>query len=263
MEDGALTVSERGTPQGATISPLLANAYLHYVFDLWAERWRKRHARGSMIIVRYADDIVCGFKYEGEARRFTAELKQRFRAFELRLNGQKTRLLEFGRFAAQNRAKSGLSKPETFNFLGFTHICSRARSGAFQLRRKTRSDRMRAKLKGIKEGLRRQRHGSFVSQGQWLNRVYRGYCAYHAVPTNLKQLTTFRHHILVDWWRQLRRRSQKDRTSWETMSQLAERWLPTPQLLHPWPDSRFFVKHPRWEPSARIGPARICAGSAQ
>ena len=216
-----------------------------------------------MIIVRYADDIVCGFKHEGEARRFMAELKQRFRAFELSLNGQETRLLEFGRFAAQNRARSGLSKPETFNFLGFTHICSRARSGAFQLQRKTRSDRMPTKLKGIKEGLRRQRHGSFVSQGQWLNRVYRGYCAYHVVPTNLKQLNTFRHHILVDWWRQLRRRSQKDRTRWETMSQLAERWLPTPRLLHPWPDSRFFVKHPRWEPSARIGPARICAGSAQ
>jgi hypothetical protein len=178
------------------------------------------------------------------------------------LHEQKTRLLQFGRFAAQNRAKRGLGKPETFNFLGFTHICGRARSGAFQLKRKTRRDRMRAKLTGIKEGLRRQMHDTFAHQGQWLHRVYRGYCAYHAVPTNLIQLRAFRHHIVVCWWRLLRRRSQKDRTGWETMARVADRWLPTPRILHPWPDSRFLVKHPRWEPSARIGPARFCAGGA-
>jgi group II intron reverse transcriptase/maturase len=262
MEEGTLTINERGTPQGAVISPMLANIYLHYVFDLWVERWRKRHARGSMIVVRYADDIVCGFEHEAEARRFMTEFKERFKQFDLTLHEQKTCLLQFGRFAAQNRAKRGLGKPETFNFLGFTHICGRARSGAFQLKRKTRRDRMRTKLRGIKEGLRRQMHDTFARQGQWLHRVYRGYCAYHAVPTNLVQLRAFRHHIIVCWWRLLRRRSQKDRTSWETMARVADRWLPTPRILHPWPDSRFLVKHPRWEPSARIGPARFCAGGA-
>jgi RNA-directed DNA polymerase len=250
MEAGALTINERGTPQGATVSPLLANVYLHYVFDLWAERWRRGQARGSMIVVRYADDIVCGFEHEADARRFMAELKERFKQFDLTLHEQKTRLLQFGRFAAQNRAERGLGKPETFNFSGFTHICGRARSGAFQLKRKTRRERMRAKLKGIKEGLRRQMHDSLASQGQWLQRVYRGYCAYHAVPTNLAQLRTFRHHIAVCWWRLLRRRSQKDRIRWETITRAVDRWLPSPRVLHPWPDRRFLVKHPRWEPSA-------------
>jgi group II intron reverse transcriptase/maturase len=195
LDEGVWTESEAGVPQGATISPLLANIYLYYVFDLWAERWRKRHARGSMIVVRYADDIVCGFEHEAEARRFMAEIKERFKQFDLTLHDEKTRLLQFGRFAAQNRAKRGMGKPETFNFLGFTHICGCARSGAFLLKRKTRRDRMRAKLKGVKEGLRRQMHGTFASQGQWLHRVYRGYCAYHAVPTNLARLRAFRHHI--------------------------------------------------------------------
>jgi len=260
MEEGTLTINERGTPQGAVASPLLANIYLHYVFDLWAERWRKRCARGSMIVVRYADDIVCGFEHEVEARRFMAQLKERLEQFDLTMHEQKTRLLQFGRFAAQKRAKRDVGKPETFNFLGFTHICGRARSGAFQLKRKTRSDRMRAKLKDIKEGLRRKMHESFAVQGQWLQRVYRGYCAYHAVPTNLTQLRVFRYHIVVCWWRLLRRRSQKDRTKWATMIRVADRWLPTPRVLHPWPDSRFLVKHPRWEPSARIAPARFCAG---
>lgn len=250
MEEGALRASEQGTPQGATVSPLLANIYLHYVFDLWTERWRRRHARGSMIVVRYADDIVCGFEHEIEARRFMAELQERFRQFDLTLHEQKTRLLQFGRYAAQNRAERGLGKPETFNFLGFTHICGRTRSGAFQLKRKSRGDRMRAKLKGIKEGLRRQMHETFANQGQWLQRVYRGYCAYHAVPTNLTRLRAFRHHLIVCWWRLIRRRSQKDRTSWATLAGTADHWLPSPRILHPWPDRRFRVKHPRWEPSA-------------
>lgn len=262
MEEGMLTVSERGTPQGAVISPLLANIYLHYSYDLWTKRWRERHARGSMIVVRYADDIVCGFEHEAEARRFMAEIQTRFEKFDLTLHDQKTRLLQFGRFAAQNRAKRGWAKPETFNFLGFTHICGRARSGAFQLKRKTRRDRMRTKLKGIREGLRRQMHMPLAQQGQWLQAVYRGYCAYHAVPTNLASLRAFRFHIITCWWRLLLRRSQKDRTSWAAIVRIADHWLPTPRILHPWPDTRFLVKHPRWEPSARIAPARFCAGGA-
>jgi RNA-directed DNA polymerase len=250
IDEGALTVSEQGTPQGAVISPLLANLYLHYVFDLWAERWRKRHAQGSMIIVRYADDIVCGFEREQDAKRFMAELRERFERFSLMLHAEKTRLIEFGRFAADRRARRGQGKPETFNFLGFTHICGRARAGAFQLKRHTRRDRMRMKLRSIKVALHQRMHDDLASQGEWLSRVYRGYCAYHAVPTNQDRLRAFRHELLLRWWRVLKRRSQRDCTRWAAMARLAKRWLPSPRLLHPWPDDRFLVHHPRWEPSA-------------
>jgi RNA-directed DNA polymerase len=250
MEDGAITPTEAGTPQGAVASPMLANVYLHYVFDLWAERWRQHHAHGNVIFVRYADDIVCGFEHEADAQRFCAELQQRMEKFALSLHPDKTRLIEFGRFAATNRARRGLGKPETFYFLGFTHICGRSRRGLFQLKRKSRRDRMRAKLRAIKEELRRRMHEPIPQQGQWLRQVVRGYFAYHAVPTNVASLSAFRNHVVDLWRRTLKRRSQKDHTTWDRLARLAADFLPAPRILHPWPDARFAVTHPRWEPNA-------------
>jgi group II intron reverse transcriptase/maturase len=250
MEDGRVKSTEEGTPQGAVISPLLANIYLHYVFDLWANRWRQHHAHGQVIIVRYADDVVVGFEHEAEAQRFRTELQQRMEKFALSLHPGKTRLIEFGRFAAQNRARRGLGKPETFNFLGFTHICGRSRRGGFQLLRKTRRDRLRAKLRELKEKLRRCRHDSIPEQGRQLAQVVRGYFNYHAVPTNAQSMSDFRNHVVVLWRRTLRRRSQKDRTPWARMAQLAAAFLPAVRILHPWPEARFAVTHPRWEPGA-------------
>jgi len=250
MGEGAITPTEAGTPQGAVASPLLANVYLHYVFDLWAERWRQHHAHGNVIFVRYADDIVAGFEHEVDAQRFHAALQQRMEKFALSLHPDKTRLIEFGRFAAENRARRGLGKPETFNFLGFTHICGRSRRGLFQLKRKSRRDRMRAKLRAIKEELRRRMHEPIPQQGQWLRQVVRGYFAYHAVPTNVASLSAFRNHVVDLWRRTLKRRSQKDHTTWDRLARLAADFLPAPRILHPWPDARFAVTHPRWEPNA-------------
>ena len=250
MEAGGVTPTEEGTPQGAVASPLLANIYLHYVFDLWAQRWRQHHAHGAVVFVRYADDSVCGFEYEADAQRFHADLQQRMEKFALSLHPDKTRRIEFGRFAVEDRARRGLGKPETFNFLGFTHICGRSRAGLFQLKRKSRRDRMRIKLRAIKEELRRRMHAPIPQQGQWLCRVVRGYFAYHAVPTNVASLSAFRHHVVNLWRRTLARRSQKDRTTWERMALLAADFLPAPRILHPWPDARFAVTHPRWEPNA-------------
>src|SRR6266436_5290882 len=213
MEEGDLVPTETGTPQGAVASPLLANIYLHYVFDLWADRWRKRHARGQVIIVRYADDIVMGFEHEGEARRFVADMRQRMEKFALSLHPEKTRLIEFGRYAAERRVRRGLGKPETFNFLGFTHICGRSRRGVFQLKRQTRRDRMRARLRALKEELQRRMHEPIPRQGKWLRQVVRGYFAYHAVPTNGKSMSTFRHYVMDLWRRALQRRSQRDRST--------------------------------------------------
>ncbi len=250
MEDGEVRPTETGTPQGAVASPLLANIYLHYAFDLWADRWRHHHAHGTVILVRYADDIVCGFEHEADAQRFRAALQQRMEKFALSLHPDKTRLIEFGRFAATNRARRGLGKPETFTFLGFTHICGRARRGLFQLKRKSRRDRMRAKLRAIKEALRRRMHEPIAQQGQWLRHVVRGYFAYHAVPTNVASLSAFRHRVVDLWRRALKRRSQKDCTTWSRIGALAAAFLPVPRILHPWPDARFAVTHPRWEPGA-------------
>jgi group II intron reverse transcriptase/maturase len=263
LEDGGLTVSDRGTGQGSVISPLLANVYLHYVIDLWANRWRHREATGTMIIVRYADDLIIGFEHESDARRFWDAMRERLREFSLSLHPEKTRLIEFGRFAADRRARRGLGKPETFNFLGFTFICGTSSRGQFQIQRKTRCDRMRAKLKELKEEMRRRRHHSIPEQGHWLRQVLTGFFAYHAVPTNIWALGTFRFWIIDLWRRSLRRRSQKDRTTWRRITKLANDFLPRARILHPWPEERFGVKHPRWEPSARIGHARICAGGAQ
>jgi group II intron reverse transcriptase/maturase len=245
LEDGTVTVSDRGTGQGSVASPLLANIYLHYVFDLWAERWRRHEATGDMIVVRYADDMVLGFQYENDARRFLDAMRARFEEFALQLHPDKTRLIEFGRFAAAGREKRGLGKPETFNFLGFTFICGRSRRGSFQLKRKSRRDRVRAKLKEIKEELRRRMHQPIPGQGSWLAQVIRGFFAYHAVPTNSAALNKLRYQIIRLWLRTLRRRSQKDRTPWSRMAKLAKDFLPTPRILHPWPAARFAAKHPR------------------
>jgi group II intron reverse transcriptase/maturase len=263
MEDGVVTVSDRGTGQGAVISPLLANIYLHYVLDLWAVRWRQREAAGDMIIVRYADDFIVGFQHESDARRFLGEMRERLQKFALTLHPEKTRLIEFGRFAAERRKRRGLGKPETFNFLGFTFICGKTRAGKFQIKRKTRADRMRAKLKMIKEEMWRRMHQPIPVQGKWLWYVVNGYFNYHAVPTNARALHVFRHHITDLWRRTLRRRSQKDRMTWERMTQLVDDWLPKPIILHPWPSERFAVTHPRWEPYAGKPHVRFCAGGAQ
>ncbi len=245
LEDGTVTVSERGTGQGSVASPLLANIYLHYVFDLWAERWRRQEATGDMIIVRYADDLVLGFQHESDAHRFLDAMRARFEEFALSLHPDKTRLIEFGRFAAANREKRGLCKPETFNFLGFTFICGRCRRGSFLLKRKSRRDRVRAKLREIKEELRRRMHRPIPEQGNWLAQVIRGFFAYHAVPTNFAVLGKFRHQVIWLWLRSLRRRSQKDDTPWTRMARLANDFLPKPRILHPWPAVRFAAKHPR------------------
>jgi RNA-directed DNA polymerase len=250
LEDGEWSVSEEGTPQGAVASPLLANVYLHYVFDLWAERWRRREAKGNVIILRYADDIVVGFQHEADARRFWDAMRLRFEQFSLALHPEKTRLLEFGRHAAANRMQRGLGKPETFTFLGFIFICGKSRRGAFQLQRKSRGDRMRAKLREIKEALRKRMHEPIPEQGRWLKQVVSGFFAYHAVPTNIRALGAFRYHVTDLWRRTLRRRSQKDGMTWERITKIADAWLPQPRILHPWPDRRFAVNHPRWEPSA-------------
>ncbi|MFC0691869.1 group II intron reverse transcriptase/maturase [Paraburkholderia humisilvae] len=245
LEDGALSVSETGTPQGSVASPLFANVYLHYVFDLWANRWRRREAKGKVIIVRYADDIVAGFEHEADARRFRDAMRLRLEEFSLALHPDKTRLLEFGRYAAATRKRRGLGKPETFTFLGFIFICGKSRRGAFQLQRKTGGDRMRTKLGEIRERLRERMHVPIPEQGKWLKQVVRGYFAYHAVPTNSRAPGAFRYHVTDLWRRTLRRRSQKDGMTWERMNRLADVWLPKPRILHPWPDQRFAVKHPR------------------
>src|SRR5271163_2229362 len=245
LEDGIVTIEEKGTGQGSVISPLLANVYLHYVFDLWAERWRRREATGDMIMVRYADDIVVGFQHETDARRFWDEMRERLQKFSLSLHPDKTRLIEFGRYTVQNCEKRGLGKPETFKFPGFVFICGKSRRGDFQIRRKSRGDRMRTKLREIKEGLRKRMHEPIPEVGKWLAQIVAGYLAYHAVPTNSTALHAFRYHVAVLWHRQLCRRSQRAHVAWERMAKLADDFLPKPRILHPWPSVRFAVKHPR------------------
>jgi RNA-directed DNA polymerase len=245
LEDGVVTVGDKGTGQGTVISPLLANIYLHYSLDLWAERWRRREATGDMIIVRYADDVVVGFEHESDARRFWDAMRERLQKFSLSLHPDKTRLVEFGRFAAANRNWRGLGKPETFDFLGFTLICSKSRRGRFLLKRRSRSDRMKAKLKDVSNELRHRMHQSIPEQGKWLKQVITGYFAYHAVPTNSAALVTFRDQIIARWRWVLHRRSQKSALTWTRMTKLANDWLPKPRILHLWPNQRFAVKHPR------------------
>jgi group II intron reverse transcriptase/maturase len=250
LEDGAITESEAGTPQGASASPLLANVYLHYVFDLWVQQWRKRYARGAVIVVRFADDTALGFEYESDAKRFLADMQARSEAFGLSLHPDKTRLIRFGRYAALNRCERGLGKPETFNFLGFTMICGTKRTGGFQLLRRTRRDRMQATLRRVKDELQRRRHEPVAEQGRWLAQVIRGFYAYHAVPTNHRSLVLFRVRVTRLWRRTLMRRSQRATVTWKRMVRLRDRYLPSPRILHPWPERRFDVMHPRWEPCA-------------
>ncbi|MGZ4286935.1 MAG: group II intron reverse transcriptase/maturase [Solirubrobacteraceae bacterium] len=239
IEDGAWTESLDGVPQGASASPLLANVYLHYVFDLWAHQWRIRHARGDVVIVRFADDAVVGFEYRDDAERFWADLRDRLAKFSLELNAEKTRLIRFGRFAAQQRKERGLGKPETFQFLGFTHICGKTKAGRFKLKRITDKKRMRAKLSKVKAELIRRRHLPIPDQGRWLASVLRGHCNYYAVPDNSAAINAFRFRIIGHWLMALRRRSQRTRLTWQRMHRLAERWLPPVRILHPWPNDRF------------------------
>src|SRR5215470_3607202 len=245
LEDGDIAVSDRGTGQGSVISPLLANIYLHYALDLWAVRWRRHKATGDMIIVRYADDFIIGFQHENDARRFLDEMRERLQKFALTLHPEKTRLIEFGCFAAERRKRRGLGRPETFNFLGFIFICGKTRQGKFQIKRKTRRDRMRAKLRTIKEEMWRRMHQPIADQGKWLSHVVRGYFNYHAVPTNFRALMAFRTEIAKRWYRVLTRRSERTKLNWERMKRLIDDWLPRPRILHPWPDKRFAVAHPR------------------
>ena len=242
MENGVRVTSDMGTPQGATISPLLANVYLHYVFDLWIQQWRTRNATGDVIVVRYADDIVMGFEKQSEAVKFLDDLRERFRKFGLELHPDKTRLIAFGRYAAERRAKNGYGKPETFDFLGFTHMCAKSSDGYFVLMRQTMRKRMRVRLGAIRIATMRRRHWSIKAQGEWLRSVVNGYFAYHAVPTNYPALNAFRREVVRHWYKALRRRSQRDRMNWQRMNALAERWLPKARILHPWPTKRFDVR---------------------
>jgi len=262
LEDGIVTTGEMGTGQGAVISPLLANIYLHYVFDLWAKQWRGRKATGDMIIVRYADDIVLGFEHEADARRFWDDMRERLGAYSLTLHPDKTRLIAFGRFAAARRKRDGLGKPETFDFLGFTFICGQSRAGKFQVKRKSRSDRVKAKLRDIKEQLKRRMHESLAEQGRWLRQVVNGFFEYHAVPTNNRALAAFRRCIIDLWRRALTRRSQRANALRRRIDVAARAWLPPPRIRHLWPYQRFAVKHPRWEPYAGKPHVRFCAGGA-
>jgi len=245
LEDGVVTTSEVGTGQGSVISPLLANIYLFYVLDLFTERWRRREATGDVIIVRYADDFIVGFEHEDDARRFLDLLRERMGKFALALHPEKTRLIEFGRHAAANRKARALGKPETFNFLGFTFICGTSRRGGFLIKRKSRRDRMRAKLQAIKQELRQRMHQPIREQGKWLKQVVDGYFRYHAVPTNSHALVQFRDGVATRWRQLLNRRSQKGRKTWTWIAMLVDYWLPRPCILHPWPNQRFAVTHPR------------------
>jgi len=241
MEDGKRTQAVRGTPQGGSISPLLANVYLHYAFDLWVHQWRQRHARGDVIVVRYADDFVVGFQHQSDAERFLGELHQRLAKFNLELHPDKTRLIEFGRFAAERRKRRGQRKPETFDFLGFTHACSRTRKGAFMVLRYPIKKRLRAKLAAIKDGLRRRMHWSVAETGRWLQSVVSGWLRYYAVPRTSPWLNMFRYRVIRLWWWTLRRRGDKRKSNWAQVFRLAAHWLPLPRILHPYPEQRLAV----------------------
>ena len=245
MEDGIWSDPETGTPQGSVASPLLANIYLHYAFDLWVNVWRQKWAQGEVMVVRYADDIVLGFQYQTDADRFREHLTERLQKFGLELHPDKTRRNEFGRFAELNRKKRGEGKPETFGFLGFTHICGKTKNEKFALKRKTIAKRMAAKLKEIKQQLRTRMHDPTALTGKWLQSVLQGYFNYHAVPGNLSRLCVFRNRVIRLWRWALRRRGQKRRPNWARMSRLAQRWLPVPRALHPYPAARFAAHHPR------------------
>src|SRR5436305_3922890 len=244
-EDGQWSETKVGTPQGAVISPLLANVYLHYVFDLWVEAWRKKMARGDVIVVRYADDLVMGFEHRTDAERFLREFQVRLAKFGLELHSDKTRLIEFGRFAARNRRQRGQGKPETFTFLGFTHFCGQLTTGTFTVWRITAQKRMVAKLKAIKADLQRRKHHRTSEVGAWLRMVVQGYYQYHAVPGNTTQLRIFSRRVAWLWRNVLIRRSQRAQVGWDRLTPLLTRWIPQPRVLHPYPDARFDASHPQ------------------
>ena len=245
-EEGEWTETKVGTPQGAVASPLLANVYLHYVFDLWVNQWRRKTARGDMIVVRYADDAVLGFEHRIEAEAFLEQLRERMRKFGLELHPKKTRLIEFGRFAEEDRKRRGEGKPETFDFLGLTHICGKTRSGHwFTIRRQTVKKRMRSKLQAIRQELRKRWHERIAETGKWLRSVVQGYFNYHAVPGNFVALRTFQREVARAWLEALRRRGQRDRRTWERFRPILARYLPSPRILHPEPGARFDAMHPR------------------
>jgi len=239
VEDGKWAECDEGTPQGASVSPLLANVYLHYVLDLWADWWRRQPGRGDLVIVRWADDFIVGFEHEEDARAFLAELRERFTRFGLELHPDKTRLIEFGRNADWKRRRRGLGRPDTFAFLGLTHICARAKGGRFWIKRITIAKRMRAKLKQINIELKRRRHQPPPEQGAWLRSVVQGHLAYYAVPGNIMAVAAFRTQVTRSWFKALRRRSQRTRLNWTRMNRLANRWLPPARVRHPFPDVRF------------------------
>jgi hypothetical protein len=266
MEAGRRVDQDQGVPQGGSISPLLANCYLHYALDLWADQWRKRQAKGDVIIVRYADDFVIGFEHESDARGFLEELRERFRKFNLELHDEKTRIIPFGRFARSrdkkqdggprqgggsggNAAASTAGAPArpggraaaTFNFLGFTHSCGQTRRGRFIVLRRTMANRMRAKLRSLKEELRRRMHQGINATGHWLQSVLRGHVQYFGVPRNSQSLWAFRAHLTRLWKQALNRRSQRRRVTWERMSRIAKRWLAYPRIVHPYPEERLCV----------------------
>lgn len=238
LEDGQVQRAEYGTPQGGSISPLLANLYLHYAFDNWAACWQRDQARGDMLIVRFADDIVVCFQYREDAERFQQAMQDRLGRFHLDLHQEKTRLIEFGRFAENNRAQRGAGKPETFDFLGFTHRCGKTKAGKFVVKRQTARKKMRAKLRELAKELRARLHDPVREVGQWLARVVKGHYQYYAVPFNYPKLNAFRSHVLFLWKCALRRRSQKEDDTWVRANRLAERWLPRPRILHPYPGQR-------------------------
>jgi group II intron reverse transcriptase/maturase len=241
METGQRVEQEEGTPQGGSISPLLANIYLHYALDLWAEQWRHKHARGDVVIVRYADDFVAGFEQEADARRFLEELKDRFRKFNLELHEEKTRIIPFGRQAEDRGRKGGGGKPPAFNFLGFTHACSRTRRGRFIVLRRTMARRMRAKLRSLKEELRRRMHEGIKATGPWLRSVIQGHVRYFGVPRNTPALWAFRAQLTRLWHAALNRRSQRRSVTWAKMNRIARYWLPFPRVCHPYPEDRLCV----------------------
>ncbi len=241
MEDGEWRRVEEGTPQGSSVSPILSNLYLHHVFDLWAQQWRRKHARGEMIVVRFADDIIAGFQHKSDAERFWAEMRERLRTFNLELHPDKTRLIEFGRFAARTRERRGQGKPETFDFLGFTHICATKRNGKFVVLRQTMKKRLRAKVKAVKTELRRRLHDPVPEVGRWLASVVRGHAQYYGVPRNSRAINLFRHQVIGLWYRSLRRRSHKTRLTWRRMYRLVRRWIPYVRISHPYPDERLCV----------------------
>jgi len=243
-EDGKITPATVGTPQGSVISPLLANIYLHYVFDLWINQWRKRDAQGTVTVVRYADDMVVGFQEHSDAEQFQEELKQRLESFSLCLHPKKTRLIEFGRFAEQQRRAQGLGKPETFEFLGFTHICARKRiTKTFLVKRLSIKKRLRERLKVVYALLLKNRHKPIAEQGRWLRSVVQGFYNYHAVPCNNQALEIVKREIARYWLKALRRRSQRSRLNWYRFQSVIKNWIPSAKILYAYPNVRFYAKY--------------------